>query len=83
MMYMCRQLFHKVSTTFCGAILLAVCVVIITAGLWPFDFFPINKVSWLYDRNGVNFYGQGMIFSPALWGKQQKSPFQDAGNPIY
>jgi hypothetical protein len=32
-------------------------------GLWPFNFFPKNKVVWLQDKNGVYFSGQGMILS--------------------
>ncbi len=36
---------------------------IIIAGLWPFDFNPINKVKWLPNRNGIRFYGQGMVLS--------------------
>lgn len=37
--------------------------VIIIAGLWPFDFNPVNKVEWLQNRNGIRFYGQGMVLS--------------------
>jgi VanZ family protein len=38
-------------------------VIILIAGLWPFDFWPENKVRWLEDQNGVQFYGQAIIFS--------------------
>jgi hypothetical protein len=36
---------------------------IILAGLWPFNFWPENKVRWLQDQNGVQFYGQAIIFT--------------------
>ena len=34
---------------------------ILIAGLWPFDFNPVNKVEWLQDMNGIRFYGQGIV----------------------
>ena len=44
-------------------------IIILITGLWPFNFFPKNKVEWLPDRNGVYFYGQGIIVSPdSIWG---------------
>ena len=72
--FSCR-LFHTKSTAFFGVIIFAICMIALIAGLWPFEFHPVNKVSWLGDRNGVNFYGQSMIVSPILWDDQQKSPF--------
>ena len=74
--FICK-LFHTKSPPFWGSIFLAICLVTLIAGLWPFDFHPVNKVSWLGDRNGVNFYGQSMIVSPILWDDPQKSPFQN------
>lgn len=59
------QSIFDMSLTHLGAVCLAVLVVILIAGLWPFNFFPENRVSWLQDENGVEFSGQGMIFSPA------------------
>jgi hypothetical protein len=45
----------------------AICIVIsagiLLVGLWPFNFHPENKVSWLQDRDGVRFYGRGIIYS--------------------
>ena len=38
-------------------------IIIIVAGLWPFNFFAKNKVAWLQNRNGVHFHGQGQIVS--------------------
>jgi VanZ family protein len=46
-----------------GLLCLIVVIVIIVAGLWPFNFSPENKVRWLQNQNGVQFYGQAMIFT--------------------
>jgi len=46
-----------------GFICLVITAVIFLAGLWPFNFSPENKVRWLKDQNGVEFYGQSLVFS--------------------
>ncbi|MFH2043167.1 MAG: VanZ family protein [Acidobacteriota bacterium] len=46
-------------------------------GLWPFNFFPENKVSWLPDQNGLQFDGQGIIESSTPWLKDKKPLFPD------
>jgi VanZ family protein len=46
-----------------GILCLVITAAIGLAGLWPFNFYPQNKVEWLRDRDGVRFYGKGMIFS--------------------
>ncbi len=46
-----------------GIVSLLTTAVIIIAGLWPFNFNPVNKVEWLQNRNGIQFYGQGMVVS--------------------
>ena len=74
--FICK-LFHTKSAAFFGALIFAICLITLIAGLWPFEFHPVNKVSWLGDRNGVNFYGQSAIVSPILWDDPQKSPFQN------
>jgi VanZ family protein len=33
------------------------------AGLWPFNFFPKNKVEWLGDRPGLHFSRHGAVYS--------------------
>lgn len=45
-----------------GLICLAITVGILAAGLWPFNFSPENKVRWLQDQNGVEFYGQAIAY---------------------
>jgi len=46
-----------------GLICLVITAVIFLAGLWPFNFSPENKVRWLQNQNGVQFYGQAIIYS--------------------
>ena len=46
-----------------GLICLIITAVIYLAGLWPFNFWPENKVKWLLGQNGVEFYGQALICS--------------------
>ena len=41
------------------------------------DFRPTNRVSWLRNINGINFYGQAMVSSPPLWDEPLESPFKD------
>jgi hypothetical protein len=60
-----------------GGLCLAVIFGILFAGLWPFNFWPTNEVSWLKDRNGVHFYGQGIIFSAPEPGSSQSPLFPD------
>ena len=59
------------------AICLVVLAAILIAGLWPFNFFPQNGVEWLPDRDGVRFYGQGIISGPVLDQKRWQALFQD------
>ena len=55
--------FLNVKKNVLGITCLVIIVAILLAGLWPFNFYPENKVMWLKDRNGIQFYGQGIIFS--------------------
>jgi hypothetical protein len=58
------RLITNINLKYLRGICFTILVIILIAGLWPFNFFPENKVSWLKDKNGVNFSGQGMILSP-------------------
>jgi len=59
-----------------GAVCLLILLVILVAGLWPFNFFPKNKVIWLPDRDGVFLFGQqSMIISADNTQKGQPPPF--------
>jgi hypothetical protein len=37
---------------------------ILLAGLWPFNFFPKNRVQWLPQQNGIHFADYGEIYGP-------------------
>ena len=71
------QLFHTKGKLFWGAIFFSIFFAMLIFGLWPLDFRPANKVSWLRGINGINFYGQAMIVSPPLWDEPQELPFKD------
>ena len=58
---------------FLGSICITILLIILIAGLWPFNFFPKNKVAWLQDETGVCFSGQGMILSPDPLNDPQQS----------
>jgi hypothetical protein len=60
-----------------GIICISVLLGILVTGLWPFNFFPKNKVSWLPDRNGLQFNGQGIIINSNPWLKDKKPLFPD------
>jgi VanZ family protein len=46
-----------------GPICVFIVLGLLTAGLWPFNPFPPNEVSWLTDRNGLRFGDKATIFS--------------------
>jgi len=48
-----------------GVFCLTMWLGLLAVGLWPFNFFPGNQVSWLRDRNGVHFDRYGQVFSTA------------------
>lgn len=58
-----------------SVICLVILFIILVTGLWPFNFFPQNKVKWLSDRSGVHIYGQGIIFSTSPGWNQEKPLF--------
>ena len=60
-----------------GALCLAILLIILVAGLWPFNFLARNQVAWLPDQNGVHFYGQGIIVSSEVLNKERKPLFPD------
>ncbi len=55
--FLCTEKFIKTACLF-------TIIIILVAGLWPFNFFPKNEVQWLKERNGIHFYGRGIIFGP-------------------
>lgn len=66
-----------------GALSLILCFAFIVAGLWPFEFFPENKVDWVNEPSGLRFRGRsdgsdggagGLAFTP--------QPLGSAGNGV-
>jgi hypothetical protein len=51
---------------FLGTTVFLIFIMILVAGLWPFNFWPENKVKWLKAQNGVQFFGQAIIYSQVL-----------------
>ncbi len=60
-----------------GILCLAITLVILVVGLWPFNFWVNNKVEWLKLENGVHFYGQGIIFSDQIISDPKRPLFLD------
>jgi VanZ family protein len=73
MIYKLLRLITNINLKLLGGICLTILVIVLIAGLWPFNFFPKNKVVWLQDKNGVYFSGQGMILSPDPLNDPQQS----------
>jgi VanZ family protein len=46
-----------------GIICLLITAVIVTAGVWPLSFDPVNKVGQLQDGTGLRFYGPAIVYS--------------------
>ncbi len=56
-------------------------LVLMVFGLWPFNFFPKNRVEWLKEGNGIHFDWHGQIYSDAQWkmpGSQSVSSAKDS-----
>ncbi|MBA3035961.1 MAG: hypothetical protein FP814_05645 [Desulfobacterium sp.] len=64
---------YKLLRNICLAVILA----IVLAGLWPFNFFPKNKVKWVQNISGISFYGQGMVISSGQFKGKNESLFPD------
>ena len=47
-----------------GIICFLITLIILIAGLWPFNFNPINNVERVQNGSGIRFYGQGIAFTP-------------------
>jgi hypothetical protein len=70
-----------------GPLCIVICIVFLVAGLWPFDFYPKNRASWMEGRNGLAFHGGaresghspgGLALSPAQLGSEN-SPSAEKG----
>jgi len=41
------------------------------------NFHPKNEVEWLPDKNGIRFYGRGIVYSPEPFNGQKQNFFQN------
>jgi VanZ family protein len=46
-----------------GIYCLLITIIILIAGLWPFNFIPTNNVVWLQNVNGLTFNHPGIVYS--------------------
>ncbi|VAX34669.1 hypothetical protein MNBD_NITROSPIRAE03-1641 [hydrothermal vent metagenome] len=58
-------------------LMLAIITVIFLAGLWPLNFNPKNKVEWLKERNGIHFYGHGIVYTPEALDTSTQNPIAE------
>ncbi len=66
----------KPGATLLAVICLLIIIVIFLAGLCN----PANKVEWLKGRNGIHFYGHGIVYTPEALNTSAQKPI--AGNSI-
>jgi uncharacterized membrane protein len=50
------------------SMLVIVCIVTFLFGLWPLNFFPENRVRWLDQQDGIQFYKRGLLTQRASGG---------------
>ena len=43
-----------------GPVCLVLFIALLVAGLWPFDFYPENRATWLQGANGLAFHGDSL-----------------------
>lgn len=55
--------------TLLGILSLAICMIFILAGLWPFNFFPQNRVEWNKQKEGMRFQKFGFVYQGNLFGE--------------
>ncbi len=67
----------KPGATLLTAICLLIIAILFLAGLWPFNFHPANKVKWLKGRNGIHFYGHGIVYTPGVLNTSTQNPIAD------
>jgi hypothetical protein len=41
------------------------------------NFYPENEVEWLPNKNGIRFYGRGIVYSPEIFNAKKQNLFQN------
>jgi len=62
---------------FLGIISFCIVTIFFLAGLWPLNFHPKNEVEWLPNKNGIRFYGRGIVYSSLPFKGQKQDFFQN------
>ena len=73
----------KKKRMFLGTINLAIFGVIIVVGLWPFNFWPENRVKWLKDQSGLHFFDQAIIYSTIPFSRSSSFPIDSFSLEIW
>jgi VanZ family protein len=63
----------------CNIVIIAVLI----ATLWPFNFFPQNRISWLAEANGIRFGGPGLVVSKAPLRPEGVEPRKDCSLELF
>lgn len=64
---------NRTSTIFLGAFCILVLGIILVAGLWPFNPFPSNQVTWLANRQGLHFDGRAILWTKTPLGTSEQA----------
>ncbi len=62
--------------TYLGKTTILIAIAIILVGVWPLSFFSKNKVKFLKETSGIEFFGRGIAYSSDINGKQELSVFR-------
>ncbi len=77
-----HQILEKRRKISLGIICISIIMIIFLVGLWPLNFHPKNQVEWLPDKNGIRFYGNGIVYSSGSLKDQEQKLFQSAAISI-
>lgn len=64
---------NRTSTIFLGASCILILGIILVAGLWPFDPFPSNQVTWLAKQHGIHLARRAILWTKTPLGTPEQS----------